>query len=220
MEAGIGRYLGFAHGGLIRRPLRGGWEGQGAPGYRTAAAVLGDRRAVLGDPRALDDLFRVHLAAHGPASRHDLSWWSGQRLGVVDEALERLALPSATGPDGREYVDLPAHPPPRSLPGVRLLPEFDALFCAYQPAARARFITPEHHDSLWLSANGVVKPPLLVDGRMTGYWRAMGSARKRPLEVSYFAGTRRPKKSELEEPVAALEAALGIEITSVSIARA
>ena len=147
----------------------------------------GDRRAVLGDPRALDDLFRVHLAAHGPASRHDLSWWSGQRLGVVDEALERLALPSATGPDGREYVDLPAHPPPRSLSGVRLLPEFDALFCAYQPAARTRFITPEHHDSLWLSANGVVKPPLLVDGRMTGYWRAMGSARKRPLEVSYFA---------------------------------
>jgi hypothetical protein len=219
LEAGIGRYLGFAHGGLIRRPLKGGWEGQGAPGYRTASAVLGDRRAVLGDPRALDQLFRVHLAAHGPASRHDLRWWSGQRLGVVDEALERLALPSVTGPDGREYVDLPAPPPSRSLPGVRLLPEFDALLCAYQPAARARFVTQEHHDALWLSANGVVKPPLLVDGRMTGYWRAMGSSRKRPLEVSYFPGTRRPRKAELEQPVAALEAVLGITITSVSIAR-
>ena len=215
LDHGMGRYLGFGHGGLIRRPLAGGWEGQGAPGYRTASAVLGDRRAVLRDPRALDDLYRVHLAAHGPASRHDLRWWSGQRLGVVDEALERLALPSATGPDGREYVDLPDAPLPQSLPGVRLLPEFDALFCAYQPATRARFVTPEHHDSLWLSANGVVKPPILVDGRLTGYWRAMGSARKRPLEVSYFPGTRRPKKAELEQPVAALEAALGIEITSV-----
>ena len=122
----MARYLGFGHGGLVRRPLKGGWDGQGAPGYRTAAALLGDRQAVLRDPHALDDLFRVHLSAHGPASRHDLAWWSGQRLGDVDAALQRLALPSTTGPDGREYVDLPDAPPPRSLPGVRLLPEFDA----------------------------------------------------------------------------------------------
>ena len=44
-------------------------------------------------------------------------------------------------------------------------------------------------------------PPLLVDGRITGYWRATGSARRRPLEVVWFAGTRRPRKAELEEPV-------------------
>jgi len=61
---------------------------------------------------------------------------------------------------------------------------------------------------------------MLVDGRITGYWRAMGSARKRPLEVSYFPGTRRPAKSELEVPVAALEAALGIPVPSVTVARA
>ena len=219
LEQGMGRYLGFGHGGLIRRPVKGGWEGQGAPAYRTASAVLGDRTQVLRDPHALDDLFRVHLAAHGPASRHDLAWWTNLRLGDVDAALERLGLPSETGPDGREYVDLPDSRPPRSLSGVRLLPEFDALLCGYQPAARTRFVTKEHHDTLWLSANGVVKPPVLVDGRLTGYWRAMGSARKRPLEVSYFPGTRRPTKSELEQPVAALEAVLGITVTSVSVGR-
>ena len=175
---------------------------------------------VLTDPHSLDRLFRAHLAAHGPASRNDLAWWSGLTLGAVDEALARLGLDAVTGPDGRDYVDLPAPPPARSLGGVRLLPEFDALMCAYQPAGRQRFVTPEHHDRLWLGANGLVKPPLLVDGRITGYWRAMGSARKRPLEVSYFPGTRRPRKAELDQPVAALEAALGIEITSVSVTRA
>ncbi len=220
LDGGLGRYLGFGHGGLIRRPLKGGWEGQGAPGYRTASALLGDRRAVLSDPGALDDLVRVHLAAHGPASRHDLAWWAGLTLGAVDEVLARLDLESVTGPDGRAYLDLPDPPPPRDLTGIRLLPEFDALLCAYQPAARLRFVTKEHHDLLWLGANGLVKPPLLVDGRMTGYWRAMGSARKRPLEVSYFPGTRRPRRPELEQPVAALEAALGITITSVTINRA
>ncbi|MBV9832180.1 MAG: AlkZ family DNA glycosylase [Marmoricola sp.] len=220
LDGGMGRYLGFGHGGLLRRPLDGRWEGQGAPVYRTASAVLGDRSEALGDPHALDELFRVHLAAHGPASRHDLAWWSGQRLGDVDAVLARLDLGSTTGPDGRAYVDLPGAPAPRVPEGVTLLPEYDALFCAYDPPARARFVTKEHNDRLWLSANGVVRPPILVDGRLTGHWSAGGSARRRPLEVTYFAGTRRPRKSELEEPVAALEAALAIEITSASVVRA
>ncbi len=30
LEQGIGRYLGFGHGGLLRRPLKGGWEGPGS----------------------------------------------------------------------------------------------------------------------------------------------------------------------------------------------
>jgi hypothetical protein len=64
-----------------------------------------------------------------------------------------------------------------------------------------------------------VLPPLLVDGRITGYWRAAGSARTRPLEVTWFARTRRPRKAELEEPVAALEAALGITITTLTLTR-
>ncbi len=216
----LGRYLGFGHGGLVRRPLRGGWEGQGAPGYRTAGAVIpGDRVGELADPLVLDRLVLVHLAAHGPASRHDLAWWSGLGLKVIDEVLTRLALQGVTGPDGAEYVDVPDPPPPTELSGVRLLPEFDALMCAYQPAGRMRFATSEHHDVLWNRKNGLVLPPLLVDGRITGHWRSAGSAPRRPLEVSWFAGTRRPRKAELEQPVAALEAALGITVTSVTVNR-
>src|SRR6478735_2392132 len=68
-----GRYFGFGHGGLIRRPLTGGWQAQGAPGYRTASAVIGDRREVLADPDgAVDRLLRRHVACHGPSSRQDL----------------------------------------------------------------------------------------------------------------------------------------------------
>lgn len=68
--------------------------------------------------------------------------------------------------------------------------------------------------------NGLLLPPLLVDGRITGWWRAAGSARKRPLEVQWFPGSRRVRKSELEEPVVALEAALDITITEVTVGRA
>ena len=50
-------------------------------------------------------------------------------------------------------------------------------------------------------------------------WRATGSAAKRPLEVVWFAGTRKPRTAELDAPVASLEAALGITITSVTLTR-
>lgn len=219
LDSGMGRYLAFGHGALIRRPLRGGWEGQGAPGYRTAAAVLGDRSEVLADPDgALTQLFGGHLAAHGPASREDLAWWSGLPRRDVDRVVDAMGVHGEEGPDGRVYLDLPGAPEPRRPDGVRLLPEFDALLCAYQPAARQRFAEQRHLDELW-GGNGLISPPLLVDGRITGYWRAMGSARRRPLEVVWFAGTRRPRKAELVEPVTAVEAALGIEVTEVTVRR-
>jgi len=217
-----GRYFAFGHGGLVRRPLKGGWDGQTAPGYRAREAVTG---VPLPEPdAAVDAAVRLHLRCHGPASRHDVAWWSGLGLRVVDEGLARVdaavGLSWTTGPDGRDYAELPDAPTPTDLPGVRLLPEFDALLCGYDPQARDRFVTPEHHRALWNSANGLVLPALFVDGRVTGWWRAAGSARKRPLEVAWFPGTRRPRKDELAEAVVRVEAGLGITITEVTMDRA
>ena len=210
----VGRYLAFGHGGLVRRPVNGDWAGQGAPEYRTLPPS---------SPATLADAVLVHLRSHGPASRHDVAWWSGLGLRVVDGLLADLGesegLVTQEGPDGRTYVDLPAAAEPLELAGVRLLPEFDALMCGYDPAGRVRFAEQAHLDRLWIGANGMVLPPLLVDGRITGYWRATGSARRRPLEVVWFAGTRRPRRSELEAPVAALEAGLAITITDVTLTR-
>lgn len=207
-----GRYLAFGHGGLVRRPVNGDWAGQGAPEY-----------VHLPGSGTVEAALELHLRCHGPASRHDLAWWSGMGLRVVDEVLAaidaRVGLTSADGPDGRTYVDLPDAPAPRTLDGVRLLPEFDALMCAYDPAGRVRFAEADHLTRLWSGANGLVLPPLLVDGRITGYWRAAGNSRRRPLEVTWFSRTRRPRKDELDEPVAALETGLGIAVTSVTITR-
>lgn len=206
----IGRYLTFGHGGLIRRPVAGSWSGQGAPVYRTLRPA---------SPVTPVDAVAMHVRCHGPVSRHDIAWWSGLGLRVVDAAIDELGLVGVVGPDGRSYVDSPSPAPGRTLDGVRLLPEFDALMCGYDPTARDRFADPSHLRRLWNQNNGMVLPPLVVDGRITGYWRATGSARKRPLEVVWFAGTRKPQVSELAEPVASLEAALDITITGVTLTR-
>ena len=102
---------------------------------------------------------------------------------------------------------------------MRLLPEFDALMCGYDPTARERFADPA-------TCGGSGAGP-------TGWccrrcWSTAGSpatggppARPgaRPLEVVWFAGTRRPRRAELDAPVAALEAALGITVTDVTLTR-
>ena len=43
-EQQVGRYLAFGHGGLVRRPVNGDWAGQGAPGLPDAAARPCPRR--------------------------------------------------------------------------------------------------------------------------------------------------------------------------------
>ncbi|WP_432560056.1 DNA glycosylase AlkZ-like family protein [Granulicoccus sp. GXG6511] len=219
----VGKYLAFGHGGLIRRPLKGGWEGQGAPGYRAASALLGDRSAVLADPEgAIRSAVRSHLRCHGPSSTQDIAWWAGLGLRQVGTAVESLGaeLTSRTGPDGRAYHDL-VHPPAsgRDLPGVVLLPEFDSLLCAYDPAGRTRFIDPEHHRILFQSANGLIRPPLLVDGRITGYWRLEGSGRTRSLTAFWFPRTRRPRIAEVRAAAETVTRALPIELGEVRVTR-
>ena len=216
IDRGLGRYLTFGHGGLLRRPMRGPWSGQGLAGYRTATALLPDRE-VPDEP--LLEAVRLHLASYGPASRRDVAWWSGLRLRQVDDLLGRLEVTWRDGPDSQPYADVPDAAAPRELPGVRLLPEFDAVLCGYDPKARDRFVSPADHPLLWNKSNGYMLAPLLVDGRVGGYWRIEGTGRSKELAVTSFAGSRMPRKAELDEPVSALSTALDVTLTSVTVAR-
>lgn len=229
----LGRYLGFGHGGLVRRPLAGGWEAQGKPGYRTVAAALAEaghedagRLALLrasGHAEAMDAVVLLHLASHGPASRNDVAWWAGVGLREVDAALARLGdrLRSRPGPDGRVYWDMPdGAPRPVGDVGVRLLPEFDALLCSYDPKARERFLTAEQHAMLWNQKNGLVLPPLLHHGRIAGWWRAEGSGRSRRFEVTMFPGVDAPSTAELEPAVEAAATVMGWEVADVRVVAA
>ncbi len=215
-----GRSLAMKHGGLLRRPLVGGWQAQGAPGYRTAVTLLGERTELLSDvDAAMDSMVRRHLSAYGPASRNDIAWWSGVGLRRTDAALGRLSaeLTQRPGPDGRTYHDLLDVPAPVDQRGLRLLPEFDALLCGYEPVARGRFISPDQHQRLWSPANGLILAPILNNDRIVGYWRITGSGERRQGEVTWFAGTAGLATSDLDQPMADVETAYGITISDLSV---
>jgi hypothetical protein len=211
-----GRYFAFGHGGLVRRPVSGSWSGQGAPGYRTASRLLPDRPE---PDDAVLEAVRLHVASYGPSSRYDVAWWSGLGLRQVDTLLDRLDLSWRDGSDGRAYADLADPPAAREVPGVRLLPEFDALLCGYDPRARGRFVSDADNDVLWHRSNGLMLAPVLVDGRIGGCWRLEGAGRGRALAVSSFPRSRRLRKAEVEEAAAALATALDLALTGVTTAR-
>lgn len=245
---GMSRYLAFGHGGLIRRPSNDDWAGQAAAEYRHRAAVLADH-AVTGadaaasviddaaaestvpqpDPRGGDnDPVRVaillHLRAHGPASRRDLAWWSGLGLTVVDAAIAALLadgrIERVDGPGSEQLFDVPGAPSSGgSRRRVRLLPEFDALLCGYHPAGRGRFVGDDEHRRLWNQNNGLVLPPVLIDGRIGGYWRAGGSAKVRPLQVVLFDSAPDIDAADVASAAGGIEAALDITVDDVTVVR-
>jgi predicted transcriptional regulator len=220
--SGVGRAFAHVHSGLVRRPLGdGAWDRQAAPGYQTASDLLGEpSRAGIDPAAALVDLTRQHLRAFGPANRRDVAWWTGEGLGAVDAALALLGdeLTQRPGPDGHTYFDLldaPAGGP--ADPGVRLLPEYDAAVVGYDPKSRDRFLDPEHLPRIWISQNGMFSASVLVDCRLAAAWRMVSDKSRRRIEVEMFPGKRRLDESDLADQVAALEAALAIEVSDVSI---
>ena len=78
----------------------------------------------------------------------------------------------------------------RSL--VRLLPAFDGLLLAHRD--RALTVRPEHARAV-LPGGGVLRPTLLIDGRVEGNWRL---DRGKPVVDSFESLT-----PEAEEAVAA-----------------
>lgn len=218
-----GRYSYRGHAAMLRRPVAGSWEGQGAVLFRSARCAVDEERVDV--PDALVLLTRAHLAASGPASRRDIAWWSGAGLRQVDAAVATLGeqLVRRRGPNGLEYLDLADAPAVGDDDcGVRLLPEYDALLLAYEPAARDRFADAAAVAHTWNRANGVHSPTVLAGGRLRACWRLERAAGRRvaSIAVEMLPGERPLDPGDLTDAAAAIGTALALTVTDVTIGSA
>jgi hypothetical protein len=217
-DEGVGLALFRGHSALLRRPLTGGWHQQGRYGYRTAARVLGD--PPVDDEAAVTELVRTHLSAFGPATRHDISWWAGDGLRSIDAAIRRLGdeLTSTPGPDGLDYLDLAVPPVGGDAdPGVRLVPEYDALLLGYAPRGRTRFADPHVVTYSWNRANGVHAPTVLSGGKLRATWRLQSYGARTRLQVTTVPGERPLNEADLTSPAEAVGLALGLDVGDVEV---
>lgn len=158
-------------------------------------AFGGDRTA------AAAELARRYVTSRGPVGERDLAWWSKLPLGLVREAIPRVADELESGFADREgrlhATEAAAHGGSGERlwwrPGLAeeyaareketmrelLLPGFDELVLGYRD--RLYLMDQARHDALVPGRNGVFKRTALRRGEVVGVWTRTGPAGKRRL---------------------------------------
>ncbi|GAA0690471.1 winged helix DNA-binding domain-containing protein [Kitasatospora atroaurantiaca] len=168
------------------------------PGYR----LLPPPPPVDAD-RALAELARRYAAAFGPAGPADFAAWAGltQALGRRAFALAEL-MEAAPG----LYVAPDSAAPPPGPPLVRLLGAYDTYLLGYRD--REPMLDRAHAKRI-NAGGGVIKPALVVDGRVLGTWRKDGDT----LVVERFARLPAAARPGLEAEAADIGRFLGEKLT-------
>ena len=198
---------------LIRRACLQGVACQvgapdGSPRYglreHVAPAPLPERRSALGR------IGRWYLDAFAPASPDDLAAWSGLPAADVRHAWRHagdLVAVARTDPPLWRRADGDARADGDPLT-VRLLPAFDGYLLGYRDR---RHVLARDHAHLVNAGGGMVRPTLVVGGRVTGTWR-IDRARARLL-VTTFAGLAGVPLSGLDAEVDDVGRCLGLNLT-------
>ena len=129
------------------------------------------------DPaQARETTVRQYLAAYGPATVKDISWWSGFTMTEVRRILQSLARETAEAeiPELKgTYVMLAADMAalewfkPPSQPVVNLLPGLDPYLMGYKE--RERYLDYKHYEMVF-DRSGNSTSTILVDARVAGIW--------------------------------------------------
>jgi hypothetical protein len=168
------------------------------------------RFVAVREPQAVEvtaaraELVRRYLAAFGPATRADISAWSGMPVRDFASGLEMLEpLRRFRDEHGRELLDVPRAPlPPADTHApVRFLPKFDNVLLSF--ADRTRVLPDELRRAV--IQGGDVLQTFLVDGVVAGTWRV----ERGRVVVDPLAPLPRAAKRELKDEAAELEAFLG-----------
>jgi Winged helix DNA-binding domain len=183
---------------LIRVASNGSWTSS-RPSESLAAPPSS---AAPSAQEAVDHVVRAHLRAFGPASAADVAAWTALRVSTVKAALDRLAGELARFEDeaGRQLFDLAGapHADPESAAPARLLPWFDSVLLAYEPAQRARILPPGYRERVYVRSNLQWLPTILVDGFVAGRWSAKLERRRAAITLDPFVKLAVAARKELE----------------------
>jgi Winged helix DNA-binding domain len=120
---------------------------------------------------ALAELARRYFAAFGPATEADYAGWAGLPLRDLRDGLGAIGgeLREVEAVKGGVAWTLGAGPRRARSPVVRLLPGWDTYTMGYRDRD---FLAPPHLWKRVLPGGGVIKPTIVVDGRVVGVWRS------------------------------------------------
>lgn len=153
---------------LLREPPSGTWARRRADLYALAEQHVPAGRVT--PSQAVEHLVRSYLRGFGPASRRDITSFTGLAPGALAPTLGRMELRRFAGPDGQDLLDVTDGllPDPRTEAPVRFLPVWDATLLVH--ARRTGILPEEFRSRIFTSANPHSLNTFLVDGSVAGSW--------------------------------------------------
>jgi len=137
----------------------------------------------LNREEAVAELAKRYFISRGPATVQDFAWWSGLSLTDAKKGIElnKQGLIGETV-SGETYWFSPAiNSEQKYRNEARLLPAFDEYLIAYKN--RALSLNPGQGV---ITGNGIFKPTLILNGRVTGTWKRADKKDKVLIEVDPF----------------------------------
>lgn len=158
-----------------------------SPDWRSESPVYGlmshgypdlDLTAVPGEAEAQKTLVRRYLAAFGPVTEADVSFWTGfgksetaRAIGALSGEMTMAMVQGSSGIllllksqiDALSGVDLTAEPV------INILPADDPFVTAHR-ASRARYFSNQTLQRRVFNSAGAAKPTILVNGQIVGLW--------------------------------------------------
>lgn len=123
-------------------------------------------------------LVQAYLAAFGPATEADISFWTGFGKSETARAVNALAskttLTLVEGIPGmllllKEQAEALQATPPPSPPIVNILPDDDPFVTAHR-ASRARYFADQKLQRHVFNSSGAAQPTIIVNGQIVGTW--------------------------------------------------
>jgi hypothetical protein len=138
--------------------------------------------APMAENKARMELARRYFTHFGPATVKDAAYFFGTTKTKVKSWLTQLPV-SEISLDGKTYFYIENGLPVGELPECLFLAGFDQLMLGYEKT-ESLFLPKEHMRDIFTLA-GIVRPAILVNGTVVGWW----NLKNRKLKITLFSPT-------------------------------
>jgi hypothetical protein len=170
-------------------------------------------RKLFSREESLAELAKRYFTSHAPATVRDFVWWSGLSVSEARKAVEMIKsdfVPTII--DSSTYLFKANQPDIHQNTSLHLLPAFDELLIGY--TNRLATIGSAHHP-IAISRNGLFRPIIVENGRVTGVWKRTAQKSKIIIDVTLFSIASGNVKTTLEQEIIKQALFLGKEVELV-----
>ena len=134
----------------------------------------------MAEDKARIELARRYFTHFGPATVKDAAYFFGTTQTKVKSWLKQLPV-TETSLDDKSHFYIDSGLPIGNLPACLFLAGFDQLMLGYEKT-ESLFLPKEHMRDIF-SLAGIVRPAILVNGTVVGWW----NLKNRKLKITLFA---------------------------------